>query len=138
MDSDLKSRDSGHRELPRRQVIITMAGVMLALFFASLDQTIVGTALPRIITDLGGFAHYTWVATAYIISSTVTLLIAGKLSDMYGRKWFLVGGIAVFIVGQPDDESTHRLQGASGCRSGGHNGYGLYHRRRPFPSGRAR
>ncbi len=99
MDSDLKSRDSGHRELPRRQVVITMAGVMLALFFASLDQTIVGTALPRIITDLGGFAHYTWVATAYIISSTVTLLIAGKLSDMYGRKWFLVGGIAVFIVG---------------------------------------
>ena len=99
MDSDLESRNSGHRELPRRQVIITMAGVMLALFFASLDQTIVGTALPRIITDLGGFAHYTWVATAYIITSTVTLLIAGKLSDMYGRKWFLVGGIAVFIVG---------------------------------------
>jgi len=99
MDSDLKSVNSGHRELPRRQVVIIMAGVMLALFFASLDQTIVGTALPRIITDLGGFAHYTWVATAYIITSTVTLLIAGKLSDMYGRKWFLVGGIAVFIVG---------------------------------------
>jgi len=76
-----------------------MAGIMLALFFASLDQTVVGTAMPRIITDLGGFAHYTWVATAYIIASTVTLLIAGKLSDMYGRKWFLVGGIAVFIVG---------------------------------------
>ena len=75
MDSDLESRNSGHRELPRRQVVITMAGVMLALFFASLDQTIVGTALPRIITDLGGFAHYTWVATAYIITSTVTLLI---------------------------------------------------------------
>ena len=99
MDSDLESRNSGHRELPRRQVVIIMAGVMLALFFASLDQTVVGTALPRIITDLGGFAHYTWVATAYIITSTVTLLIAGKLSDMYGRKWFLVGGIAVFIVG---------------------------------------
>lgn len=76
-----------------------MAGVMLAMFFASLDQTVVGTAMPRIITDLGGFAQYTWVATAYIIASTITLLIAGKLSDMYGRKWFLIGGIAVFIVG---------------------------------------
>jgi len=99
MDTELKDKKTGHRELPKRQVVLTMAGVMLALFFASLDQTVVGTAMPRIITDLGGFAQYTWVVTAYIIASTITLLIAGKLSDMYGRKWFLVGGIAVFIVG---------------------------------------
>ena len=99
MDTDLKGKKTDHRELPKRQVVLTVAGVMLALFFASLDQTVVGTALPRIITDLGGFAQYTWVVTAYIIASTVTLLIAGKLSDMYGRKWFLTGGIAVFIVG---------------------------------------
>jgi EmrB/QacA subfamily drug resistance transporter len=99
MNTEVGAKSYGHRDLPRRQVVLTVAGVMLALFFASLDQTVVGTALPRIITDLGGFAHYTWVATAYIIASTVTLLIAGKLSDMYGRKWFLVGGIAVFIVG---------------------------------------
>jgi EmrB/QacA subfamily drug resistance transporter len=99
VDTDLKGKKTGHRELPKRQVVLTMAGVMLALFFASLDQTVVGTALPRIITDLGGFTQYTWVVTAYIIASTVSLLIAGKLSDMYGRKWFLVGGIAVFIVG---------------------------------------
>ena len=85
--------------LPKRQVVITMTGVMLALFLASLDQTIVGTAMPRIITDLGGFTKYTWVITAYIVASTITLLIVGKLSDMYGRKWFLTVGIAVFIVG---------------------------------------
>ncbi len=76
-----------------------MIGIMLALFLASLDQTIVGTAMPRIITDLGGFTRYTWVVTAYIVASTITVLIVGKLSDMYGRKWFLTVGIAVFIVG---------------------------------------
>jgi len=56
----------GVRALSRRQIVITLIGVMMAMFLGSLDQTIVGTAMPRIITDLGGFAHYTWVATAYI------------------------------------------------------------------------
>ena len=74
------------RPLPKRQVVLTMAGVMLGLFLASLDQTIVGTAMPRIITDLGGFSQYTWVVNAYLIATTVTVLIAGKLSDLYGRK----------------------------------------------------
>jgi EmrB/QacA subfamily drug resistance transporter len=85
--------------LPKRQVVLTMAGVMLALFLASLDQTIVGTALPRIITDLGGFSQYTWVLTSYLVAATVTVLIAGKLSDLFGRKWLLTGAIVVFIVG---------------------------------------
>ena len=87
------------RSLPRRQVIITLVGVLLAMFLASLDQTIVGTAMPRIIADLGGFAHYTWVATAYIVASTITMPITGKLTDMYGRKWFYVAGLTVFIAG---------------------------------------
>ena len=72
---------------------------MLAMFLSSLDQTIVGTAMPRIITDLGGFAHYTWVTTAYIIASTITIPITGKLTDMYGRKWFYIAGLAIFITG---------------------------------------
>ena len=92
-------QSTGHRELPRRQVIITMGGVMLAQFLASLDQTVVGTAMPRIVTDLGGFSQYTWVVTAYMIATTVTLPIVGKLSDMFGRKWFLTAGIVVFIIG---------------------------------------
>ena len=89
----------GIRSLPRRQVIITLAGVLLAMFLSSLDQTVVGTAMPRIIVDLGGFTQYTWVTTAYIITSTVAIPITCKLTDMYGRKWFYVGGIAIFIVG---------------------------------------
>ena len=74
----------GIRALPRRQIVITLIGVLLAMFLGALDQTIVGTAMPRIITDLGGFAHYTWVATAYIIASTITIPITGKLTDLYG------------------------------------------------------
>jgi EmrB/QacA subfamily drug resistance transporter len=79
--------------------MITVAGVMLAMFLASLDQTIVGTAMPRIIADLGGFTQYTWVTTAYIIASTIAVPITGKLTDMYGRKWFYVAGLAIFILG---------------------------------------
>ena len=78
------------RSIPRRQVVITMTGVMLAMFLSSLDQTIVGTAMPRIISDLGGFSHYTWVTTAYIITSAVAIPITGKLTDMYGRKYCLL------------------------------------------------
>jgi EmrB/QacA subfamily drug resistance transporter len=85
--------------LPKKQVVLTMAGVMLALFLASLDQTIVGTALPRIITELGGFSQYTWVLTSYLVAATVTVLIAGKLSDLFGRKWLLTSAIVVFLVG---------------------------------------
>lgn len=99
MNSEVETRAIGIWPLPKRQVVITMAGVMLALFLSSLDQTIVATAMPRIITDLGGFTRYTWVITAYLVASTITVLIAGRLSDMYGRKWFLTGGIALFIVG---------------------------------------
>ncbi|MSQ12360.1 MAG: DHA2 family efflux MFS transporter permease subunit [Dehalococcoidia bacterium] len=91
--------DEGFVRLPRRQVILTLAGVMTALFLAALDQTIVGTAMPRIIADLNGFDRYTWVSIAYMLSSTTVVPIAGKLSDMYGRKWFLIGGITVFLVG---------------------------------------
>jgi EmrB/QacA subfamily drug resistance transporter len=89
----------GLRSLPRRQVMVTLVGVLMAIFLSSLDSTIVGTAMPRIIADLGGFAHYTWLATAYLVTSTVVLPITGKLTDMYGRKHFYTAGIALFILG---------------------------------------
>jgi len=88
----------GLSSLPRKQIIITFAGVMLAMFLGSLDQTIVGTALPRIISDLGGFSKYTWVTTAYIVFSAVAVPITGKITDLYGRKYFYMGGIAIFIL----------------------------------------
>jgi len=94
-----QKQPNSYSKLPRKQVILTMAGIMLALFLASLDQTIVGTALPRIIADLEGFSQYTWVLTSYLVATTVTVLIAGKLSDLYGRKWVLMSAILIFIIG---------------------------------------
>jgi len=98
-NNDITAERLGINSLPRRQIIITLAGVLLAMFLSSLDQTVVGTAMPKIIFDLGGLTHFTWVTTAYIITSTIAIPITGKLTDMYGRKWFYVGGLAIFIVG---------------------------------------
>ena len=72
---------------------------MFAMFLAALDQTIVATAIPRIVADLDGFDRFTWISTAYIFASTSVLLITGAVSDVYGRKWLFVGGIAIFIAG---------------------------------------
>jgi MFS family permease len=81
-------------------VVVTFAGVLLAMFLSSLDQTVVGTAMPRIVSDLGGFSHYTWVTTAYIITLAVMIPITGKLTDMYGRKFFYIGGsVRLAILG---------------------------------------
>src|SRR5829696_430528 len=76
-----------------------VAGLMLALFLVALDQTVVGTALPRIIADLEGFERYAWVTTAYLLASTSIIPVIGKLGDIYGRKWFILVGIAIFLVG---------------------------------------
>lgn len=78
---------------------LAVAGLMLALFLVALDQTVVGTALPQIIADLEGFERYAWVTTAYLLASTAMIPVIGKLGDVYGRKWFIVGGVVVFLVG---------------------------------------
>ncbi|MBI5897452.1 MAG: MFS transporter, partial [Desulfobacterales bacterium] len=87
----------GLQALPRSAKMKTLAGVLLAMFLASLDQTIIGTAMPRIIADLGGFSHYTWVASAYIIASAIIMPITGRLTDMYGRKTFYIIGLLIFL-----------------------------------------
>jgi len=84
--------------LPKRQVVAAMGGTMLSMFLGSIFMTITATAMPRIITDLGGFSQYTWVFTSYIITETIALPLTGKLSDMYGRKWFFVIGMSIFVA----------------------------------------
>ena len=79
--------------------VLAVTGLMLALFLVSLDQTVVGTALPKIVAELNGFERYAWVTTAYLLASTATIPIIGKLGDIYGRKWFIVSGIVVFLIG---------------------------------------
>ncbi|WIG59248.1 MAG: putative MFS-type transporter [Ktedonobacterales bacterium] len=76
-----------------------LAALMLTLLLEALDQTIVGTALPKIIAELQGFDRYTWVVTAYLLASTTMIPIVGKLSDQFGRKWFFVAGVILFLVG---------------------------------------
>ena len=85
-------------EMSRNRTIVVTIGVMLALLLAALDQTIVGTAMPRIIADLNGFDKYAWVTTAYLVTSTVTVPIAGKLGDLFGRKPFIIAGMAGFMA----------------------------------------
>ena len=85
--------------LSHRQIRLTLIGVMFAMFLASLDQTIVATAIPRIMADLDGFDRVTWVSSAYIVASTSVVLITGAVSDVYGRKWLFVGGISIFLIG---------------------------------------
>ena len=91
-----------HRDgylLPRRQTLIAIVGVLLGMLLAALNQTIVATALPVIVSDLGGVEHYSWVFTAYMLAATVTTPIYGRLSDVHGRRRFFILGIVLFMAG---------------------------------------
>src|SRR6187551_1010017 len=89
---------SGLLRLTRPQLIGTMLGMLLAALLAAIDQTIVGTAEPRIIASLAGFDRYPWVATLYLLSSTVAVPIFASLSDRFGRKPFFMLGAALFVL----------------------------------------
>jgi EmrB/QacA subfamily drug resistance transporter len=89
----------GGHFLAHREVMIVLPGLLLAILLAMLDNLIVSTALPRIVGDLGGVAHLSWVVTGYILASTITTPFYGKLGDMYGRKKFFVAAIVIFLVG---------------------------------------
>ena len=85
--------------LSPRATILALSGVLLGMLLAALNQTIVATALPRITEDLGGLAHYSWVFSAYMLGSTVTVPVYGRLSDIHGRRPFFAFGIVVFMAG---------------------------------------
>jgi EmrB/QacA subfamily drug resistance transporter len=83
----------------KRELYLVFAGLMLALTLASLDQNIVATALPRIVSDLGGLAHLSWVVTAFMVTSTISTPLYGKLSDIYGRRLLYFVAIGIFLAG---------------------------------------
>lgn len=95
------------RELPQRRKMSILAGVLLAMLLGALDATIVGPAMPHIVQDLGGMKLLAWVFTIYSLASTIAIPIVGKLSDLYGRKWFYIAGIGIFLAGSA-------LSGAAG------------------------
>ncbi len=94
-----RAPDRAPIEIDARARLEILGAVLIGLFLAALDQTVVGTALPRIVTDLRGSDLYTWVVTIYLLTSTISGPIYGKLSDLFGRKPLLVGGIALFMLG---------------------------------------
>ena len=85
--------------LTHRQILIVFSGLMAGLLLAALDQTVVVTALPTIVGELGGLDHYSWVVTAYLLSSTVSTPLYGKISDLYGRKAVFQTAILIFLAG---------------------------------------
>lgn len=85
--------------LTHRQILLVFSGLMAGLLLAALDQTIVATALPIIVGELGGLDHYSWVVTAYLLSSTVCTPLYGKISDLYGRRIMVQSAIVIFLAG---------------------------------------
>ena len=85
--------------LSHRQVLVAFSGLLLAMFLAALDQTIVATALPTIVGDLGGLERLSWVVTSYLLAQTVVTPIYGKLGDLYGRKIVLQSAVVLFLAG---------------------------------------
>ncbi|MCO1615888.1 MULTISPECIES: MDR family MFS transporter [Micromonospora] len=85
--------------LPARQIRLLMFGLMTGMLLAALDQTIVGTALPTIVGELGGINHYSWVVTAYLLASTASTPLYGKMADLYGRRPVFLFSIGMFLLG---------------------------------------
>jgi EmrB/QacA subfamily drug resistance transporter len=95
--------------LSHRRVLVVIGALMLGMFLAALDQTVVSTALPTIVGDLHGASHLTWVVTAYLLASTVSTPLWGKLGDLYGRKTFFQAAIVIFLVGSALSGLSHSM-----------------------------
>ncbi len=89
----------GQPHLSQRRILVIISGLLLGMLLASLDQTIVATALPTIAGDLQGLSHLSWIVTAYLLASTASTPLWGKLGDLYGRKTFFQAAIVIFLVG---------------------------------------
>src|SRR5687768_13352324 len=85
--------------LTHGRVLVVFSGLLLAMLLAALDQTIVATALPTIVGELGGLERLSWVVTSYLLAQTVVTPLYGKLGDLYGRKGVLQGAVVIFLVG---------------------------------------
>jgi EmrB/QacA subfamily drug resistance transporter len=94
---------------PRREILIVLPGLLLTLMIAMLDQLVVSTALPRIVGDLGGLSHLSWVVTAYVLAATITTPLYGKLGDLYGRKRLLMIAIVIFLIGSALSGLSHTM-----------------------------
>ncbi len=97
--SSARQPSSAVESWPRRRLALVLGGLMLAIMLSALDQTIVSTALPTIASDLGSVQNYSWIVTAYLVTTTASAALYGKLSDIYGRRALFTIAVTVFIVG---------------------------------------
>lgn len=95
----MTAQTHGRPVLRARQLRLLMFGLMTGMLLAALDQTIVGTALPTIVGELGGIDHYSWVVTAYLLASTASTPLYGKMADLYGRRPVFLFSIGTFLLG---------------------------------------
>ncbi len=95
--------------LSHRRVLVIIGALILGMFLAALDQTVVATALPTIVGDLHGASHITWVVTAYLLTSTVSTPLWGKLGDQFGRKFFFQAAIVIFLIGSALSGLSHSM-----------------------------
>ncbi len=87
-----------HYDLSKNKIIMIMAGLMVGLLVAALDNSIISTAMPRVISNLQGMEYYVWPFTSYMLTSTIAIILFGKLSDIYGRKLIIIFGIILFVI----------------------------------------
>src|SRR5271167_3846261 len=100
---------AGPTAMAQRRVLVIIGALLLGMLLAALDQTIVATALPTIAGDLHGLSHLSWVITAYLLASTVSTPLWGKLGDMYGRKRFFQAAIVIFLIGSALSGLAHSM-----------------------------
>lgn len=103
--------------MPRSRVLVIISTLMLGMLLAALDQTVVSTALPTIVGDLHGAAHLSWVVTAYLLTSTVSTPLWGKLGDLYGRKLYFQASIVIFLIGSILSGLSHTMVELIGFRA---------------------
>ena len=104
-------------EQPAPRVRLIFGALILVVLLASLDQTIVATALPTIVGDLGGLSHLSWVVTAYLLASTITGPLYGKFGDLFGRKGTLQVAIVIFLIGSALSGLAHNMAELIGFRA---------------------
>src|SRR6266487_2585198 len=96
--TDAAAADATIVHLSPRERLEILGAILLALFLFALDQTVVGTALPKIVTDLHGNTLYTWAVTVYLLTATISGPIYGKLSDLFGRRPIFIWAVSLFVV----------------------------------------
>src|SRR5712664_543809 len=107
--ADVGTAPGGPQAIERRRVLVIIGALLLGMLLAALDQTIVATALPTIAGDLHGLSHLSWVVTAYLLASTISTPLWGKLGDLYGRKIFFQAAIIIFLIGSALAGLSHTM-----------------------------